>query len=274
MSKVYKRSDFTAAVHAGDTKKLKILLRSSKLSSIPGLSPSRLVTLALRHRQQKVAKLLLKRKFEIKNQSNRSANTPLHYAAKLGDLKLVKLLIRNGMDTNVRGKFGITPLHVTAIYNKYQIMEYLIQNGAILSLECTEGILKGYTPLHVATELNFHKCVRLLIKYDNSTVNPKNQDVIHPIHIAVMLRHFKVTQILLPHINNINVTFKDEFFPRFYGNPDHCETYYDNNTLLLCAISFTSFKITNLLVKHGANVQIKTALGKTALILAAETSNV
>jgi len=53
--------------------------------------------------------------------------TPLHLAAKYGNLKVSRLLITRGAAVDAEGKNGVTPLHVAAHYDH--------QNVALLLLD-------------------------------------------------------------------------------------------------------------------------------------------
>ena len=53
--------------------------------------------------------------------------TPLHLAAKYGNLKVSKLLLARGAPVDSEGKNGVTPLHVAAHYDH--------QNVALLLLD-------------------------------------------------------------------------------------------------------------------------------------------
>jgi len=88
--------------------------------------------------------------------ADRRGNTPLHTAAQLGDLDLVKKLLAKGADPNARnakaltrggpvaGPFRapageITPLHVAARANQLEIMRALLAAGADPKLKGEDG---------------------------------------------------------------------------------------------------------------------------------------
>jgi len=58
-------------------------------------------------------------------------DTCLHIAALRGNLRVVELLLKAGLDINRQGDMGYTPLH----YAKTQpVINYLIENGASTSI--------------------------------------------------------------------------------------------------------------------------------------------
>lgn len=64
--------------------------------------------------------------------------TPLHIAAKYGNIKVVQLLLQKEADPNVQGKNGLTPLHVATHYNHVNVALLLLENGA--SPHCTAKV--------------------------------------------------------------------------------------------------------------------------------------
>ena len=56
--------------------------------------------------------------------------TPLHIAAKYGHIKVARLLLQKGADSNVQGKNGLTPLHVATHYNHVNVALLLLEHGA------------------------------------------------------------------------------------------------------------------------------------------------
>lgn len=57
-------------------------------------------------------------------------DTCLHIAALRGNLRIVKLLVKAGLDVNRQGDMGYTPLHYAA---DRSVIRFLIQSGASAS---------------------------------------------------------------------------------------------------------------------------------------------
>lgn len=53
--------------------------------------------------------------------------TPLHIAAKYGQLGVARLLLQRGASPDLQGRNGLTALHVAAHYNKPNIVVLLLE---------------------------------------------------------------------------------------------------------------------------------------------------
>jgi ankyrin repeat protein len=89
-----------------------------------------------------------------------SGETALHFAARLGHIKVVEVLLSNGANVNAADSNKFTPLHYAAIYDKSEIVELLLAHKA-------DRNAKGWdnkTPLDHARERKNEKTIRLLEK--------------------------------------------------------------------------------------------------------------
>ena len=98
-----------------------------------------------------------------------------------GSLKVVKCLIENGANINIRDNNGQTPLYHAADEDKFEIVKYLIDFGAWIDLKNT---VNNYTPLHAAVEEGHQNVVKFLIE-NGANVNICNKDFQSPLHFAV-----------------------------------------------------------------------------------------
>ena len=62
-------------------------------------------------------------------------NTPLHLASKEGHLEMVKLLIDHGADLNTKDRQGFSPLGWAVIEEHFEIVQYLIKLGVNINDE-------------------------------------------------------------------------------------------------------------------------------------------
>ncbi len=106
-----------------------------------------------------VAEYLVKAGAPINSTShNPLTAAPIQSAASAGHDQIVKMLLANGADPNVREQRGYTPLHSAAQSGSEEIIRTLIYGGADMSLKGDDGKLA----LDLAQEAGHEECVRLL----------------------------------------------------------------------------------------------------------------
>ena len=88
------------------------------------------------------------RHLEDRDEFNR---TPLHWAAMMGHIDVVKFLCVNGADKGAQCQANSTPLHKAAAYDHLDVVQYLCDRGADVEVSNNEEL----TPLHLAT-MNGH----------------------------------------------------------------------------------------------------------------------
>ena len=99
------------------------------------------------------------------------ANTPLNKAANTGNLELCKFLINNGVNINGLDeyedrKLNSTPLLDAVISKNYKLVKFLLKNGADPNIWSYTGYGNyGDLPLHIAILNNDFKISKLLILY-------------------------------------------------------------------------------------------------------------
>jgi ankyrin repeat protein len=83
--------------------------------------------------------------------------TPLNNAILKGDIEVVKKFIEYGTDVNEKSN-GMSPLMIAARYNRVEIIKILLANGANLNLKDE----KGFTALKHAELSNAKEAVQIL----------------------------------------------------------------------------------------------------------------
>lgn len=94
---------------------------------------------------------------------------PIQSAAAAGHEVLVRLLLKNGADPNVREQGGYTPLHAAAQNGDEEMIRTLLYGGADMGIKGNDGKL----PIDLAREAGYPEVVRLLEEGITKRFKPK-----------------------------------------------------------------------------------------------------
>ncbi len=203
------------------------------------------------------AKELLRENPELVNARRPyGGETPLSIAiGSQNDPMIVRFLIANGADINVRDRRGHTPLGTAAARGRNSMAELLIANGADVNVKSDYG----ETPLRSAVDSDNKALAELLIA-NGADVNAKDDYGDSPLGAAVFANsgarpEFSIAQLLIDNGADVNTR-------NGYGN-----------TPLDVAVSFNSVPMAELLIVNGADVDAKDVNGFTPLHCAVNSSN-
>jgi len=123
-----------------------------------------------------------------------SRSTPLHEAAKNGQLKVVKYLTAQGEGGNltVKKPLGDTPLHEAARNGHLEVVKYLTAQNDNLTVKKP----LGSTPLHEAAKNGHLKVVKYLV-IQGGDLTAKNNSGDTPLHLAAFNGHLEVVKYLV-----------------------------------------------------------------------------
>ncbi|XP_067861391.1 ankyrin repeat and SOCS box protein 13-like [Heptranchias perlo] len=175
--------------------------------------------------------------------------TPVHEAAKEGQIFKLKQLIENGACVNLVTVDSITPLHEASLWGQTQCAQMLLAAGA----QVDARDIDGSTPLCDACAAGSIECVKLLLTH-GAKVNPLLFTT-SPLHEACMSGRTECMKLL------IEVGANLEAHDCHFGTPLHVACARPH---LDCA---------KLLLNAGANVNAA-KLHETALHHAAKAKNV
>jgi ankyrin repeat protein len=172
------------------------------------------------------------------------ALTPLVYAVRANDLDSVKVLLDAGANVNQVTGYGWSPLLVATQNRYYRLGSFLLDHGADVNL-ANKG---GWTPLYLAT--------------DNRNIESGD----YPVRKGDM-DHLDFITLLLDKGANVNARIKDSTETRTVFT----NQWLDENgaTAFLRASQSGDIVLMKLLLAHGADPRIATALNVTALQVAA-----
>jgi len=106
-----------------------------------------------------VAEYLVKAGAPVNSTSrNELKAAPIQSATAAGHEKIVRMLLANGADPNIREQGGYTPLHAAAQNGDEMVIRTLLYGGADLGIKSDDGKL----PLDLALEAGHTEAARLL----------------------------------------------------------------------------------------------------------------
>lgn len=187
------------------------------------------------------------------NIQDATGNTPLIWAAILGNYKVVELLLEhngleNNINVNLQNNSKDTALIEAAFNNNTKILKLLLDYGAKVNLQNS----KDDTALMYACQRNNLQAVKLLLQY-NADANLKNY---MDNTALVWCKNLKILELLLKHNANVNNQNKLGYTPLMWFAK---ENRIDSVKLLL---------------EYNADINIKSHQNKTAIDLATQCSNI
>lgn len=215
-----------------------------------------------------------------------TGETPLHHAARAGNVTIAKLLVAHGANVNiaVAERGGFSPLHVAAGLGHAEMVEYLLGIGADPNLE---DRYQG-TSLHVAVGQGHAKVVKILLGYKANPNAKRSSDGESPLHRlghinAYYPGHTEIIDLLASYGADFNartrggltllemVTKPNAWGPLILHNA-RIGDKYPPYELLARAVRSGSVPAVKYVVSQGQSLNMKDASGATAVHWAASSS--
>ncbi|MBV8730023.1 MAG: ankyrin repeat domain-containing protein, partial [Acidobacteriia bacterium] len=222
---------------------------------------------AAAERHPEVIKALIESYADLKAHTKQGF-TAIHFAARIGDLESVKLLLAAGVDVNIltetegganrvtnqlgimktAGTLGYTPLLVAVVRGQMDLALYLLDHGAD-----PNNLAGGYTPLHWAAGT-----------WESFTANPVYGFEDAMSGIPNRQAKLRLVKALLAHGANVNARMTKQQ-PTFAGG------YLDGAgaTPFLLAAAANDLEMMHILLDAGADPKILTATNASAIMAAA-----
>jgi len=133
----------------------------------------------------------------VVNDKDKTGQTPMHWAVRIGDSSAVRLLLEAGADIEIRDAGYTTPLHRACRYLKSaSCVEELVQAGA--KLDCRDS--GGCLPIHCAAKAGqSEKILSLLITNESNINDPDARCKGTPLAYAAQAKRDNPCRYLLAH---------------------------------------------------------------------------
>jgi uncharacterized protein len=166
--------------------------------------------------------------------------TPLVFAAREGDIESARVLIDAGADVNQVTEYGWSPLLVATNNRNYKLGAMLMERGADPNI-ANKG---GWTPLYLAT--------------DNRNIEGGDYPVLH-----ADMDHLEYIKLLLERGANVNAQVRENTLSRTIFTQ---QWFFEAGaTAFVRASQSSDVALMKLLLAYGADPQIRTSNGDTAL---------
>ncbi|XP_014294729.1 serine/threonine-protein phosphatase 6 regulatory ankyrin repeat subunit B [Halyomorpha halys] len=187
-------------------------------------------------------------KIDIKDKVKK---TPLYIAVEEGHTEIVKLLIKRNASINIYTEHKWFPVHAAAKHGHLQVMDILIKAGADIhsKSQCYERM-----PLHQAVWYNKTEIISLLIK-QGVDINCPDLWGRSSLHLASEKGHTKIVLQLLSAGANIDAKMRERKTPA------------------IVSIESNQLDILKVLLVHGADVHQMTQDRRSLLHIAAKVGN-
>ena len=203
--------------------------------------------------------------------------SPLQVAIYLGHEQIAKTLILKGAKTNMQDSDGIYPIHRAVQKNQREVVEILLQHGADIEVKYDN---LSSTPIAYATSLGSIEMVKLLLCYGAKIDQPY---IYNSIKRAIYENKMDILKMFWKARPNLNQpcfvlllyskvsSGEVEIAEMLIDNGldvNSCDILVNEERPIHIAITYTkinSIKITEMLLRKGASMKIKTKDGHTPL---------
>ncbi|XP_054722533.1 ankyrin repeat and protein kinase domain-containing protein 1-like [Uloborus diversus] len=179
------------AALSGDTERIRALLDGGMDTRARDRNGNMPLNLALYNGKEAAAELLVKADC-ITDVVDNEWCTPLHVAARMGFVNVVRILLAGGADAGAKDMAERTPLHHAVYYGREAAVEALL--GAAPEYDGPD--MDGCTPLHYAAEEGLSRAARALVSR-GARLKAKNDNGRCPLSIALCFARHGVARVLL-----------------------------------------------------------------------------
>jgi ankyrin repeat protein len=173
-------------------------------------------------------------------------------AVQADDVPAARQFISAGAGLEARDAKGWTPLIIALNGPHAEMARLLVEKGADVNAKSASAI--GNTALCWAAQSNDPALIDLMLQH-GADLNARSRNGMTALYVAVMLKKERAAEHLISKGARIDqLAYLSEGKHLF--------------TPLMCAVSAGNVRMVDLLLKHGANLEKKNNLGRTALFFA------
>jgi ankyrin repeat protein len=254
------KSTFIRAVKKGTYERVKKLYnKNNSLVQVRDEKGRTIMHIAQAYDQTKKIKFLAKRVPELIETPaegiTKSIGTPLHYAARYGDMKELKTLFEHSsrnINVDCLDANGNTPLHIAIKNSEDKIARYLIKKGANTSSLRDMRDEKGRTVLHIAQAKDHEREIKFLAKHVPELIETPAEGITKsigtPLHYAARNGEVKELKTLLKYVYKYDL------------NVDCLDA--NGDTPLHIAIKNSEDEAIQYLIEEGADTSLRSKGGK------------
>ena len=204
------------------------------------------------------------------NTPQADGTTALAWSTYWDNLEAVRLLVRNGSNTNASNDYGVTPLILASENGNLSIVKTLLEDGMA---DPNQAMWNGLTPLMIAARNGFVDTIQLLVDHGTNLDAQENRRNQNALMWAIYFGHPDAARMLIEHGADVNVRttkLNENFQPmelEAYGK-SVTGTPEGGYTPLMFAALKGDLVTTRLLVENGADVKMVSATDGSALIIA------
>ncbi|MDR1257112.1 MAG: ankyrin repeat domain-containing protein [Spirochaetaceae bacterium] len=166
------------------------------------------------------------------NIKNTAGDTPIHEAARIGDLEIIRALLENGASVNIQDGQGNTAMHIAIPVEMHKAMfELLFEYGANPNLRDR----RGESPLHTVIGLNRGLDILETLLKNGADVSIHNIDGKTPLYLAVEENRLSLLPLLVSYASDIFAVTNEGSTPfniAISSNKDALNYLITNETVL------------------------------------------
>ncbi|KAK6332951.1 hypothetical protein TWF718_010779 [Orbilia javanica] len=119
--------------------------------------------------------------------------SPLHLAARTGNLGAIRYFISHGDDIDIRHDGGHQPIWEAVAYGQFEAVKLLVENGS----SPRAAWVAGRRLIHFASARGDYSIVKYLLELDPEMVNIQQEDGSSPLRECAFSGHVEVARLLL-----------------------------------------------------------------------------